>query len=343
MNIFEIYLNKIKKIIIKLNNENLIKIPNTLDNINVDVPPAKFNCDISTNVAMILSKINNKSPIDLASKLADSIKKDDDNIESIDVAKPGFINIKFNNSFWNLFLKEIITNSKKFGINYTEKKNKYIVEFVSANPTGPLHVGHCRGAILGDVISNLLSFNHHYVTREYYVNDYGNQIISFTKSIYLRIREILYNEKFPTEDADLYPGNYLIDIAKNIMKDNKDLNFDNFENISENLTKLSIEHSINLIKFNLKNLGITHDNFVNETHLVNNNEVEKVVDKLKKKNLFTRVKLKHQKVKKMIIGLKEINYCLNQQNLEMIKIEHFKKLINLGHTLPVMLLIITTN
>ena len=125
MNIFEIYLNKIKKIIIKLNNENLIKIPNTLDNINVDVPPAKFNCDISTNVAMILSKINNKSPIDLASKLADSIKKDDDNIESIDVAKPGFINIKFNNSFWNLFLKEIITNSKKFGINYTEKKNNY--------------------------------------------------------------------------------------------------------------------------------------------------------------------------------------------------------------------------
>ena len=292
MNIFEIYLNKIKKIIIKLNNENLIKIPNTLDNINVDVPPAKFNCDISTNVAMILSKINNKSPIDLASKLADSIKKDDDNIESIDVAKPGFINIKFNNSFWNLFLKEIITNSKKFGINYTEKKNKYIVEFVSANPTGPLHVGHCRGAILGDVISNLLSFNQHYVTREYYVNDYGNQIISFTKSIYLRIREILYNEKFPTEDADLYPGNYLIDIAKNIMKDNKDLNFDNFENISENLTKLSIEHSINLIKFNLKNLGITHDNFVNETHLVNNNEVEKVVDKLKKKKFVYEGKIK---------------------------------------------------
>ena len=94
------------------------------------------------------------------------------------------------------------------------QKKKYLVEFVSANPTGPLHVGHCRGAILGDVISNLLKFNNNEVTKEYYVNDHGNQIIHFTKSVYLRIREILFNEKFPTDNTDLYPGDYLLILPK---------------------------------------------------------------------------------------------------------------------------------
>ena len=292
MNIFEIYLDKIKKLIIKLNNENIIQIPDSLNDINIEIPPAKFDCDISTNVAMVLSKANKKSPIDLANQLADLIKYNDDKIDNINVEKPGFINIKFKGFFWNEFLKEIITNSKKFGINCNEKKNKYLIEYVSANPTGPLHVGHCRGAILGDVIANLLSFNQHSVTREYYVNDFGNQIIIFAKSVYLRIREILNKEKFPTDDPNLYPGDYLIDIAENIIKENKVLNFDNFESISESLTKLSVDQSIKLIKFNLKNLGITHDNFASEIILIKNNEVEKVVDKLKKNNFVYEGKIK---------------------------------------------------
>ena len=127
-------------------------------------------------------------------------------------------------------------NYKDFGVNLKEKKQKYLIEFVSANPTGPLHVGHCRGAILGDVISNVLIFNKHDVSKEYYVNDYGNQIISFTKSVYYRIRELLNNEKFPSDNPDLYPGDYLIDIAKNIISKNKKLNFDKFDDISEELT-----------------------------------------------------------------------------------------------------------
>jgi arginyl-tRNA synthetase len=292
MNIFEIYLDKIKKLIIKLNNENIIQIPDSLNGINVEIPPAKFDCDISTNVAMVLSKTNKRSSIDLANQLSNLIKYDDDKIDNINVEKPGFINIKFKGFFWNEFLKEIITNSKKFGINSNEKKNKYLIEYVSANPTGPLHVGHCRGAVLGDVIANLLIFNQHSVTREYYVNDYGNQIIIFVKSVYLRIREILNKEKFPTDDPNLYPGDYLIDIAENIIKENKVLNFDNFESISESLTKLSVDQSIKLIKFNLKNLGITLDNFASETILIKNNEVEKVVDKLKKNNFVYEGRIK---------------------------------------------------
>jgi len=292
MNIFEIYLKKIKDLILTLNKEGLIQIPEDLNSINVDIPPEQFDSDISTNVAMILSKINKINPIELAKKIENNLIKNDSNIDKIDVVKPGFINIKFKPIFWNDFLKEIINNYKKFGINTNEVKKSYLIEFVSANPTGPLHVGHCRGAILGDVISNILKFNQHKVSKEYYVNDYGNQILSFTKSVYFRIREIVNGEKFPIDNPDLYPGDYLVQIAKNIITENKNIKFDNFVNISTKLTSLAILQSLILIKGNLKNLGIFHDNFQSETEIVNNNEVQNVIDKLKKNNFVYIGKIK---------------------------------------------------
>ena len=292
MNIFEIYLKKIKDLIIGLSKEELIQIPKDLNSINVDIPPEQFDSDISTNVAMVLSKLNKTNPLELAKIIESNLKKNDTNIDKIEIVKPGFINIKFKSIFWNDFLKEIINNHKEFGINKNEVKKKYLIEFVSANPTGPLHVGHCRGAILGDVISNILQFNQHKVSKEYYVNDYGNQILSFTKSVYLRIREIVNGEKFPVDDPDLYPGDYLIEIAKNIIKENKNIKFDNFDNVSAKLTSLAIFQSLILIKTNLKNLGISHDNFQSETEIVNNNEVQNVIDKLKKKNFVYIGKIK---------------------------------------------------
>ena len=292
MNIFDQYLDNLKKILLDLSKQGEIILPDKLDGINAEIPPEKFNCDISTNVAMVLSKINKKTPIDLAEILAEIIKKKDSLIKEISVVKPGFINIKFKPIFWTNFIKEVIKNSKTFGVNKKEKKKKYLVEFVSANPTGPLHVGHCRGAILGDVIANILLFNNHKVTKEYYVNDYGNQIINFTKSVYFRIREIKYNEVFPVNNENLYPGEYLIDFANNIISANKDINFDNFESISDELTNLSIKEALNLIKKNLSSLGIAHDNFVSEKKLVLNQEVEKVVDFLQKNKFVYKGKIK---------------------------------------------------
>lgn len=295
MNIYDLYLDKIKDIIIKINKDDLIKLPENLNGINVDIPPPNFNCDISTNVSMVLSKINKKTPLEIAEVLVKFIKQDDTNIENITVVKPGFINIKFKNYFWNNFVEKIITDHKNFGVNNKEKKKKYLIEFVSANPTGPLHVGHCRGAILGDVISNILIFNKHEVSKEYYVNDYGNQIINFTKSVFFRIKEILNNEKFPIENKDLYPGDYLIDIAKNIINNNKKLKFTNFDDVANDLTILSVAESLKLIKTNLQNLGIVHNKFSSETEIVNNNEVEKAIDKLKNKNLIYEGKIKAPK------------------------------------------------
>ena len=291
MNIFEQYLHKIKEILSTLSSNGDLILPDSLNGITAEIPPSKFDSDISTNVAMVLSKINNKSPSDLASILAEKIKNEDNFIEDISVVKPGFINIKFKPIFWTNFIKEVIKNSKSFGTNKNIKRN-YLIEFVSANPTGPLHVGHCRGAILGDVMANLLLFNNNKVTKEYYINDYGNQIINFTKSVYYRIREISFNEPFPIDNEDLYPGDYLIDFARNILDSNKNIDFKNFDKISQELTSLAINEALKLIKSNLKSLGINHDNFVSEKKLVENQEVEKVVEFLHKNRFVYKGKIK---------------------------------------------------
>ncbi len=292
MNIFNDYLEKIKETILNLSQKGKLILPDQLDGITAEIPPSKFNSDISTNVAMVLSKINKKTPADLAQILSEALKENDKLIENISIVKPGFINISFKPIFWTNFISEILKNSQTFGINLKEKKNNYLIEFVSANPTGPLHVGHCRGAILGDVIANILLFNKHKVTKEYYVNDYGNQILNFTKSVYFRIREIKLNEPFPIDNEDLYPGDYLIDFAKNILVSYKDIDLKNFDKISEKLTILSIEEALKLIKQNLNSLGIVHDNFVSEKKLVINQEVKKVIDHLKKDNFIYKGKIK---------------------------------------------------
>ena len=282
MNIFDLYLEKIKKMLLDLSKDNNLILPENLDGITVETPPKKFDSDISTNVAMFLSKINKKSPAELSQMLIENLKKHDEFIENVAFANPGFINITFKPIFWTNFIEKIINNSKTFGVNQNEKKNNYLIEFVSANPTGPLHVGHCRGAILGDVIANVLNFNNHKVTKEYYVNDYGNQIINFTKSVYYRIREIILKEPFPTENEDLYPGDYLIDFAQNIINSNKNVDFSDFKKNADLLTTASVAEALKLIKKNLKSLGINHDNFVSEKELVENQEVEGVINYLQK-------------------------------------------------------------
>jgi len=285
MNIFNKYLDIIIKLLNDEKNRGKLLLPDNFNSILVEIPPEKFNCDLSTNVAMVLSKINKTSPMKIAEQIKELLDEIPD-VQETTIAKPGFLNIKLNNNHWNLLVKDILSKPKDYGVNLKEKKNNYLVEFVSANPTGPLHVGHSRGAILGDVISNLLIFNNHKVTKEYYVNDYGKQILFFTKSIFLRIREILFKESFPKDNPDLYPGDYLKEISNNIIENNPDLKFDDFENISEKLTEISVRESLKIVKSNLNRLGIKHDNFVSEKHIVSKKEIDKVVKKLKEKNLL---------------------------------------------------------
>ena len=291
MNIFENYKQKILSIINDASSKGIILLPENLSGINVDSTPKSVDFDISTNVAMILAKPNSKSPLDISKNIIELIKNSDPEIDLIEFAKPGFINIKFTNKFWSEFSKNVIENEEKYGSNQLKGK-KILVEYVSANPTGPLHVGHCRGAILGDVISKLLTFNNNSVSKEYYVNDHGNQIFHFTYSVFLRIREKMFQEKFPIDNKDLYPGDYLKDIAENIIIKKKDLDFSEYEKIKDKLKIIVVEESLGLIKKNLQDLGINHDNFISETQIVNDQEVEKVIKKLKDNNFIYTGKIK---------------------------------------------------
>ena len=289
MNLLLHYQKKIFNSLKNLEKKKLIQISLQLKRFTVELPPKNHKADISCNAAMILAKVNKTSPIKLGEILKKHLLSNFKEFKSIEIAGPGFLNICFNISFWKEYLTKIIKLDSKYGSNTTFKK-KYNIEFVSANPTGPLHVGHCRGAVLGDVLSNLLSFNGNKVTKEYYVNDYGEQIKSFVSSVYYRILEITENKTFPN-DKNLYPGNYIIDIAKRIIKSKAIKDFTNLEKIYKRLYSESLKHSMQLIKGNLNLLGVKHNNFVYESKLINNKTVSKVVKKLKKENYIYEGKL----------------------------------------------------
>ena len=276
-----------------LEKKKIIDLPDNLKGLIVELPPKEHKGDMSCNVAMILAKFNKKTPLDLANILKKNFLENFKEFEKIDVAKPGFLNINFKIDFWKNHLFKIIQSDANYGSN-RNLQQKYNIEFVSANPTGPLHVGHCRGAILGDVLSNLLKFNGHLVTKEYYVNDYGNQIKIFVLSVYHRILEITEEKIFPF-DKDLYPGDYIIDIAKKIVEEKNIKDFKNFNKVYEKLAKESLKFSIKLIKNNLDNLGVEHDSFVYESELIKNEFVSKTIKKLQKDNYVYKGKLEPPK------------------------------------------------
>ena len=280
MNIFEENLNKITTLVQK--NKKLLNInePIEFEGIVVESPPTKFDFDLSCNIALVLAKINKTNPVELANRIKDLILKRSNDYSEIKIAGPGFLNLNLNSENLIKTINKVLKTGKEYGKNNSNQN--YNIEFVSANPTGPMHVGHCRGAIYGDVLSNLLKFNGNKVTKEYYVNDYGNQIKNFVKSVYLRIKEIKFNEKF-NPDKDLYPGQYIVDIANKIINDHKKEKFLNFEKSFLLLKKESLNHSMNLIKKDLKNLGIEHDYFFSETKMVEQNLVEQASKSLKDK------------------------------------------------------------
>jgi len=282
MNLFINYLTEIKKKVLKHKDLSAFVSEKILNNVIIEKPPENFDFDLSSNVALVLAKANKKPPREIAEKIKYVLSNEIDDFSTIEVAGPGFLNIKLSKQSWIKNINNIFKNKKKFGSN--KKRKKYNVEFVSANPTGPLHVGHCRGAIFGDVISSLLIFNGNKVTKEFYVNDYGNQIDIFSESVFYRLREVKFNETFP-ENKNLYPGSYIIDIAKKILKNNPKIKLNNFKKVNKKLAKVSIDHSMNLIKSDLKYLGIKHDKFFYESEIVKKNLIKKSLAKLKKEKL----------------------------------------------------------
>ena len=280
MNIFEYHLKEIQKLILVKNNILKLEKIENLDKINLEVPPEQYNFDLSCNIAMVLGKSNKLNPKKLAEKLRELFLDQIKSFSNVEVAGPGFLNIKLSKSALKENINSILKNNENYGSNKTNES--YNIEFVSANPTGPMHVGHCRGAIYGDVLANLLTFNGNKVVREYYINDYGSQIKNFVESVYFRILEIKYKKQFPKKD-NLYPGLYIKDIAVKILRENDGLDLKDFEKNFEYLKEKSLAASMQLIKNDLNLLGIKHDNFFSETEIVNNDLVNKAIKALKKK------------------------------------------------------------
>ena len=292
MNIFEYHLKEIQNLI--LVNKKILKLENidNLNNVNLEVPPEEFNFDLSCNIAMVLGKSNKLNSKDLAEKIKEMFLKKIVNFSAIEIAGPGFLNIKLSKSALLKNINSIIDNSKIYGSN--KSNQTYNIEFVSANPTGPMHVGHCRGAIYGDVLSNLLKFNGNKVTKEYYINDYGNQIRNFVESVFFRIQEIKYKKEFP-KNQNLYPGAYIKDIAFKIIEKHQNIDLKDFKKNFELLKDESLKLSMDLIKNDLKLLGISHDKFLSETEIVEKNLVKKAIQKLKEKNYVEEGYLKPPK------------------------------------------------
>jgi len=251
--------------------------------------------DLSTNIALISSKFFSKKPIEIAEYLKRELIKLDD-FEEINIVKPGFINFKLKHKVLISFLRKVI-NKKKLISESIGKGKSINVEYVSANPTGPLHVGHCRGAVYGDVLSTLLVATGHQVTKEYYVNDAGSQIDLLAKSAIIRYKE-LFNGPNKDYPEDFYPGEYLISVAKELKKQfGEKLISDDSNHYFDQVKEKTVSMMLVMIKNDLKNLNINQDIFVSELELVKKGKIDEAINELKEQDLIYHGTLEQPKGK----------------------------------------------
>ena len=212
MNLFIDFGLRVKAVLEQL--ESVKSVRETLDfsRIGVEPPRDASHGDIATNAAMVLAKPLGTNPRALA-ELIIAVLKTDPDISEVSVAGPGFINIRLSVGYWQKLLVSMVEDGEDYGRNGIGQGRKVNVEYVSANPTGPMHVGHCRGAVVGDTLANLLKFAGFDVTKEYYINDAGSQIDVLARSVFMRYREAL-GETVGEIPAGLYPGDYLIPVGE---------------------------------------------------------------------------------------------------------------------------------
>ena len=269
--------------------DDLLNTQFTLEN-----PKDLSHGDFSTNICMVFAQLHKINPLEAAEKITNDLL-DHESFESIHFAKPGFINFMVKKVIWYEFLlKKLDTNilfNQNIGIG--EIVN---IEYVSANPTGPLHIGHCRGAVFGDVLANLLESTGFNVVKEYYINDAGSQIDLLAKSVILRIEELQSNKKIDRFPAELYPGEYLIDIAQSIIKSHgEDIHQreDYFELVKSQTVHLLLEG----IKSDLSLLSIEQNKFVSEKDLVNQGKIDQAINRLEEMKLIYQGELEKPKGK----------------------------------------------
>lgn len=249
--------------------------------ISFDIPKSKDHGDLSSNAAMLLTKILKKNPRVIAKEIIDSLNLDTSAIAKTEIAGPGFINFFFTSEYISQIIKEILEKKEEFGKSTKYEGKRANVEFVSANPTGPLTVGHGRNAVVGDTVANLLEWIGYEVDREYYFNNAGRQMRVLGDSVKLRYLEVLGEEiNFP---EDFYQGEYIKDIAMQLfVKYGNKLREEDPESIFKNTAEQEIFFDI---KKSLENLGIHHKIFFNENSLYEDGKIDELLKIYNEKNL----------------------------------------------------------
>ena len=250
----------------------------------VEPPRDPSHGDLATNAAMVLAKAAGTNPRALADKIAPKLKALP-GVTAVSVAGPGFINLKLDGDSWRDELRTILSEGERYGLSTIGKGERVNVEYVSANPTGPMHMGHCRGAVVGDALASLLEAAGYDVTREYYVNDAGSQVDTLARSVHLRYREAL-GEDIGDIPEGFYPGDYLVPIGQSLAAEFGDRYAAAPESDWLDLFKRrTVAAMIELIKADLALLGIHHDLFASEAELHASGMVEAAEGDLRGKGL----------------------------------------------------------
>ncbi|RUM44332.1 MAG: arginine--tRNA ligase [Desulfocapsa sp.] len=247
---------------------------------NLEVPKREGQGDFSTNMAMVMAGMEKKNPREIAATVIELLEKEDI-VEKLEIAGPGFVNIFLKTSVWQDVLQPVLVAGETFGKSNVGRNRKVMVEFVSANPTGPLSIGHGRQAILGDSIAKLLEATGHDVYREYYFNDAGRQMRVLGESTRARYLELLGKEfQFP---EDGYQGEYIQDIAQSLIDEKGESLVDNIDVFP--FTEKAVDRIFKDISSTLKDMGITFDNYFNEHTLYDEGHITSVVQELRDKGL----------------------------------------------------------
>lgn len=261
-------------------------LPEGLDMANVTVEPPRdaAHGDMATNAAMVLAKPAGKKPRDIADALAARLLADP-RVDAADVAGPGFLNLRLAPSVWQGVIRKVLEQGRDYGRSDMGQGRKVNVEYVSANPTGPLHVGHTRGAVFGDALCSLLDFSGHDVTREYYVNDGGAQVDVLARSVYLRYLEA-HGQEVAFEDGT-YPGDYLIGVGQALKDKVGDAYVGKGEDVwLEEIRNFATDAMLAMIREDLDMLGVRMDNFFSEKSLYGTGRIEAALEDLKAKGLI---------------------------------------------------------
>ena len=297
MNIYSNIRDLVVSSLDKMVSDGFLEIGLRYDNISVEPPRDQAHGDMATNAAMVLAKLANKPPRQIAEYLS-NILISDERVREVNVAGPGFINIRIEEPVLQAVVKSSLLLGSKYGQTQLGNGKRVNVEYISANPTGPLHVGHTRGAVFGDALSNLLNYVGYDVTREYYINDGGTQVDVLARSVYLRYLEA-HGQEVVFEDGT-YPGEYLVEVGLALKAEVGDRFLKEDEKVwLEFIRDYSTDIMMKLIREDLDSLGIKMDNYFSEKSVYSERKIDLTIEQLSKRGLIYEGVLEPPKGKKL--------------------------------------------